>query len=113
MLRKLQYNLAKLLRFPIDPGSDQHVKAMKAAIEKVGGRLNFIVQRHEDGWTAECQEIKGIITGGTERDPTDQKINYNIKDAIFTAFGIPPYLCNDELIKNIREPAREQNLVFA
>lgn len=113
MFRKIQYNLAKLLNFPIKPENDSRVRAMKTEIEKVGGKLNFIVQRYEDGWTAECNEIKGIITGGTERNPTYQEINDAIRDAIFTAFCIPPYLCKDELIKSVRELAREEILVFA
>lgn len=113
MFRKIQYNLAKLLNFPIDPENDRRVQAMKAEIEKVGGRLNFTVQRHENGWTAECKEIKGVVSGGTERNPTEQEINNTIRDAVFTTFGIPPYLCKDELIKNVHEPVREQTLVFA
>ena len=113
MLRKLQYNLAKLFHFPLDPKSDRRVRVMKDEIDKVGGRLNFVVHRHEDGWTAECKEIKGIVTGDTEPNPTDQEINDLIRDAIFTAFCIPPYLCQDELIKNVREHAREEVLAFA
>ena len=113
MFRKLQYNLAKLLNFPITPEKDSRVQAMKAAIEQVGGKLTFTVRRYTDGWTAECKEMGGIVTGGTESNPTEQEINDNIRDAIFTAFCIPPYLCKDGLIKNMREPVREEVLAFA
>ena len=112
MFRKIQYNLAKLLNFPIKPEENYRVQNMKQAIEQVGGKLNFTVQRHGDGWLAECMEIKGIITGGNNANPTDEEINNNIRDAVFSTFGIPPYLCKDELIRNVREAAREEVMVF-
>ena len=113
MLRRLQYNLAKLFSFPIDPEKNFRVQKMKEAIEHVGGKLNFHIQRYADGWTAECKEMEGIITGGNNPNPTDQEINNEIRDAIFSAFGIPPYLCKDELIRSVREIALEETRVFA
>jgi len=113
MFRKIQYNLAKLLNFPINPEMDHRVQNMRTVIERVGGHLNFSVQRHHDGWTAECREIKGIITGGNTANPTDQEINDSIRDAIFSAFGVPAYLCKDDLIRDIREAPFLENRVFA
>lgn len=113
MLRKLQYNLAKMLNFPINPETDRRVQNMKKAIERVGGHLNFSVKRHHNGWTAECQEMNGIITGGNTANPTDQEINDEIRDAIFSAFGVPPYLCKDELLRDMREIPIVENRVFA
>lgn len=113
MFRKLQYNLAKIFNFPINPETDHRVQNMKQAIDRVGGHLNFTIQRHEDGWTAECKEIKGIITGGNRANPTDEEINDEIRDAIFSAFGIPPYLCKDELLRDMREVPIAENRVFA
>ena len=113
MFRKIQYNLAKLLNFSIKPERDHRVQSMKEAIERAGGKLNFYVQRHKDGWVAECQEIKGIITGGDDVSPTDKEVNDNIRDAIFSAFGVPPYLCQDALIRNVEEVILEEKRVFA
>ena len=113
MFRKIQYNLAKLFNFPIRPEKNYRVQSMKETMERVGGKLNFTIQRHADGWLAECEEIKGIITGGTGSNPTDEEINDNIRDAVFSTFGIPPHLCKNELLQNVREVALEEKRAFA
>jgi len=77
-----------------------------------GGRIG--IQKNNEGWIAECENFKGIITGGVNPKVTDEEINLQIKDAIFTAFGIPPYLAKDSLIKKTGEPAViEEERVFA
>lgn len=115
MFRRIQYNIAKFLNFPINPGNDRRVQAMKAEIERLGGKLNFTVRIYEDGWLAQCKEVTGIITGGPDVNPTDAEINDSIRDAVFSTFGIPPYLCKDELLRNTREIPRkeEKGFVFA
>ena len=113
MLRKIQYNLAKSLNFPIKPEGNYRVQNMKEAISRMGGKLNFRIQKNEDGWLAECQEIKGIITGGTNANVTSEEINNIIRDAIFSAFGLPPYACKDDLIRNVQEVVLEERRVFA
>lgn len=110
MWRHIQYNLAKLFNFPIKPESDRRVQNLLAEIERQGN-LHFKIESHKNGWTAECENIKGIITGGANPNPTQEEIDSQIKDAIFTAFGVPAYLSNDSLIRNVEKPAKE--LVYA
>lgn len=106
MLRQIQYNLAKLLNFPIKPETDLRVRNMALEIKRRGG-LRFTIKKNEEGWIAECEEIKGIITGGTNPYPTSEEIESQLKDAVFTAFGIPPYLCKDNLIHNVKDIVKE------
>ncbi len=114
MFRKTQYNLAKLFNFPIEAERNYRVQGMRNEIQKMGGSLRFKVQKNSEGWIAECENLKGIITGGTDSKTTDEEINSQIKDAIFTAFGIPPYLSKDSLLKNTGEPVVvEEERVFA
>ena len=109
MLRQIQYNLAKLFNFPFT-GKDHRVQSMLAEIQSRDG-LKFKVRKDEGGWTAECENLKGIMTGGTDLHPTQSEIDAQVKDAIFTAFEIPPYFCKDEIIRNIEEPVTK--LVYA
>ena len=113
MFRKTQYNLAKLFNFPIKAERDYRVQTMLTEIQRMCG-LRFKIQKNNEGWIAECENFKGIITGGVNPKVTDEEINLQIKDAIFTAFGIPPYLAKDSLIKKTGEPAViEEERVFA
>lgn len=106
MLRQIQYNLARLLSFPIKPGMDLRVQNMAREIKRRGG-LRFTIKQNKEGWIAECENIKGIVTGGTNPNQTPEEINLQIKDAIFSSFGIPPYLCKDNLIRNTEETVKE------
>ena len=56
-------------------------------IEKVGG-LTFTVRKNAEGWVAQCNEIRGIITGNTNPTPTAIEIESQIRDAIFGAFNV-------------------------
>ncbi|MDP3041676.1 MAG: hypothetical protein Q8N62_02945 [Candidatus Omnitrophota bacterium] len=113
MFRKTQYNLAKLFNFPIKAERNYRVQTMLTDIQRMRG-LRFKIQKNSEGWIAECENFKGIITGGVNPKVTDEEINLQIKDAIFTAFGIPPYLAKDSLIKKTGEPAVvEEERVFA
>ena len=104
MFRKLQYSIAKLFNFPFK--NDYRVQKMNIEIGKRDG-LRFKITKDKEGWSAECENLKGIITGGTNLNPTRSEVDSKIKDAIFTAFGIPPYLCKDNLIRNVEEPLKE------
>lgn len=64
-------------------------EAMNEEIQKVGGLLHFTIQKDENGWHAECDEIEGLMTGGTSTHPSDEEIQTNIREAIHTAFHIP------------------------
>lgn len=81
--------------------ADSRVLKMRSNIEELGG-IDFKVEIYPDGsWVAESQNIEGIVTGSTNISDID----YLVKDAIFTYFGIPTYLCNDKLLKS--DPAGE------
>ncbi|KKT39392.1 hypothetical protein A2W54_01865 [Candidatus Giovannonibacteria bacterium RIFCSPHIGHO2_02_43_13] len=110
MWSNIQYNLAKLFNFPIKPESDRRVQNLLAEIKRQGN-FYFKIELHKGGWTAECENVKGIITGGTNPQPTQSEVDEKIKDAIFSAFGIPPYLCRDNLVYPVWRPAKE--LVYA
>ena len=115
MLRRIQYQLAKSLNHPIDGKGDFRVQAMLSDIQRLGGSLKFIVKKTNEGWLAECENLKGIITGGANSLPTEKEMNSQIKDAVFTAFGIPPYLCRENLLRNVaNEPiVIEEERVYA
>ena len=82
-------------------GSDERIQAMKRGIQRLGGQVEFKIEQYPDGsWTAESVNLDGIITGGKDV----KKISSTIRDAVFTYFGIPPYLCNDLLLRADNEP---------
>lgn len=110
MWRHIQYNLAKLFDFPIKPENDRRVQNLLAEIKRQGN-FNFKIEFHKDGWTAECENIKGIITGGTNPKPTQNEVDAKIRDAVFATFGVPPYLCRDNLIYPVGKPTKE--MVYA
>ncbi|MCF7835618.1 MAG: hypothetical protein K9M15_00650 [Candidatus Marinimicrobia bacterium] len=111
MLNSIQYNLAKYFGFPFDPYKDQKVLNMLSEIDRHGGALSFDIHLNQEGWTAECKSIPGIITCGQSLNPEMSEIDSAVKDAIFSAFDIPPYLCKENLIKNTKEPATK--LIYA
>lgn len=52
------------------------------------GNLTFDIIVNEDGWTAQCKEVSGIIAGGTNQNPTSPEIEAQIRDAIYAAFDV-------------------------
>ena len=64
------------------------IEKMTEQIEQLGGMLHFTISKDEDGWSAQCKEVAGIITGGANPAPTDFEIESNIREAIFTAFHV-------------------------
>jgi len=85
----MHYKLASLFGMNKKAEDIRALENMKAEIQKVGGLLHFTVAQHGDGWTAQCNEIEGIMTGGINPNPTDEEIETNIREAIHTAFHIP------------------------
>jgi hypothetical protein len=69
------------------PISDSERFRVGKEIEKVGG-LTFKVDICEDGWSAECNEIGGIIAGNSNSKPTDAEIESEIRNAILSAFDV-------------------------
>lgn len=70
------------------PENTEDVQQMGQEIERLGGMLHFTIRKDEDGWSAQCNEVEGIITGGTNSNPTEFEIETNIREAIHTAFHI-------------------------
>jgi predicted RNase H-like HicB family nuclease len=115
-MRILNYTIylaARALRktglYLANPNAPQ-IEAMKREIEKVGGRIEFRIEQYPDGsWSAQSVNIDGIITGGK----TTKNLSSTIKDAIFTYFGLAPYLCDEELLKADNEPVVLTQRVYA
>ncbi len=73
---------------------------MRKKLNELGG-IDFKIEQYPDGsWAAESTNVDGIITGGTYI----KNIPESIRDATFTYFGVPPYLCVDNLLKANNEP---------
>jgi len=111
-MRKYIYILANLIRksgFNFKADKNQKVLEMQKEIAKIG-RIEFKIEQYPDGsWTAESTNIDGIITGGIKTE----EISFMIKDAVFTYFEIPPYLCADTLLRSDNEPVILSQKVYA
>ncbi len=65
---------------------DERARVM-AELEKIGS-LTFSLSKDENGWTSQCDEVPGIIAGGTNPDPSQNEIESEIRSAIFSAFNV-------------------------
>jgi len=94
-MNAIVYTLSNLLRwagYNFNQVSDSRVIAMREKIQALGG-IQFNIEVAPDGaWTAESTNIDGIISGGR----SVSNVNDVLKDAIFTYFEIPPYLCGTQ-----------------
>ena len=61
---------------------------MAKELEQFSEPLFFAVERSSDGWVVQCKQIPGIITGGSNPNPSDEEISNAIRDAIRAAFNI-------------------------
>jgi len=113
MLRKFVFNSSQILRklgFNLNEQSNPSVVQMQDEIRKIGGAIKFNIEHYPDGsWTAESVNMDGIITGSNDVKET-RKV---IKDAIFTYYQIPTYLCNDNLLKSDNEAVTVIQAVYA
>lgn len=57
-------------------------------LEKLGSILTFKIYKNDDGWTAQCNEVSGIIAGGSNANPTNSEIESQIRESIFSAFNV-------------------------
>ncbi|MCR4334246.1 MAG: hypothetical protein NUV47_00750 [Patescibacteria group bacterium] len=57
-------------------------------LRKIGKMLTFKFLKNENGWMAECNEIDGVIAGGTNTNPTDSEIKSQIRESIYAAFSV-------------------------
>jgi len=67
---------------------EQNFKKMIKQINDVGGQLTFDFKIDDEGWIIKCRQIKGIITGGKSKKPSEKKVVNQLVDAIKTAFHI-------------------------
>jgi|SRR3989344_5680851 len=67
---------------------DQTLTILSKEMQERGGLLHFNTEHTTEGWSAQCLEIKGIITGGTNPNPSQEEIVSTIRDAIRVAFNI-------------------------
>jgi len=68
-------------------------------IVKLGGTLHFKIEKDNEGWTAQCKEVNGIVTGGSNLNPSDFEIEERVRDAIHTAFNISVKALSPEKLK--------------
>lgn len=103
MLSATIYKLTSLFGAPYIPKNDMvAVLRMIKSFEDNHSQLTFLFTTNADGWISQCVEIPAIITGGT-RTQSASEVDCLIKDAIFTAFGIPSYLADQRLLMNSDE----------
>jgi hypothetical protein len=67
--------------------SDEERFRVGKEIEKLGG-LTFKVQKGEDGWTAQCDQVDGIMAGNGNPNPSAAEIESEIRQAILAAFEV-------------------------
>jgi len=58
-----------------------------AELEKIGS-LTFAITIDEEGWSAQCAEVPGILAGGTNQKPTNAEIESQIRESIYAAFDV-------------------------
>ncbi len=106
------YFLYKILRqigINLENQNDVRLEAMRNEIAKAGGKIEFKIEQYPDGsWTAESINVDGIITG----DKITKNVSATIRDAVFTYFGVPPYLCQDDVLRADNEPVILRQKVY-
>ena len=79
-------NFALLFGNNPDISLDERVRVI-SKLNKIGS-LTFKIETDEEGWTAQCNEIKGIIASNTNPNPSVEEIESQIRDAVFTALNV-------------------------
>lgn len=97
--------LAALFGTNPDIPLDERARVL-AEIEKIGS-LTFSITKDEEGWTAQCQEVPGILAGGTNPKPTSAEIESQIRESIYAAFSVKvtrdeasPYFTYNDVSRN-------------
>ena len=65
------------------------LQRMGEQIKAAGGQFTFDFKIDEEGWVAKCREFEGIVTGGADKNPSEEYVMQSLIDAIKTAFDIP------------------------
>lgn len=72
-----------------DKELQEAIRRMQEQIKAVGGQFTFEFIVDDEGWVAKCKEFDGIVTGGADKNPSEEYIMQSLIDAIKTAFDIP------------------------
>jgi hypothetical protein len=56
-------------------------------LQKIGN-LTFTIHVDEGGWTAQCNEVDGIVAGNTNPNPSNAEIESQIREAVYAAFNV-------------------------
>lgn len=80
------------------PERSEEVSRISEELKSLGGVLVFAVEKGVDGWSAQCKQVPGIITGGSNPEPTEYEIQSQVRDAIYSAFHIETRI-HPELLK--------------
>lgn len=75
---------------------------LKDDLDKHGG-FTFNIVFSDEGWLAECEEIPGIVTGSDNPKPIMEEITDMVKDAIFSAYAVPSFLCDNRILQSEHE----------
>ena len=70
-------------------------------INKLGGLTFGKIQKSDEGWFAQCEQVEGIIAGNSNPNPTNAEIESEIRQAILSAFNV-----------KIEEPSLESPFKF-
>ena len=112
MLSKIIFTASNLARkFGVDFHEIRNpaVVSMREQITALGS-IEFKIDYYPDGsWSAESTNIDGIMTGSANVKDVDELL----RDAIFTYYKIPPYICNDQLLRSSHEPVTVAQRVWA
>jgi len=87
-----------------EPVEEGEYERFRAEVMNVGGMLHFAVTREDTGWSAICEEIDAIVTGGDEINPDNELIESRIREAIQTAFHLPMKVQLGAVMQNIANP---------
>ena len=79
-------NFAALFGNNPDISGDERLRVI-SELQKIGS-LTFKIYQDEEGWTAKCNEVPGIIAANTNPTPSNEEIESQIRDAVFTAFNV-------------------------
>lgn len=68
-------------------------------VHELGG-LTFKVEKHKEGWTAQCNEVPGIVAGSTNPKPTAKEIESEIREAILSAFDVEDVKSKGDVVRS-------------
>ncbi len=81
----------ELLYVPIFAGlnvSDEEKFRVYEEMKKLGGISFSTINKSEEGWYAQCDQIDGLIVGNTNPRPTDPEVQAEMRQGILSAFNV-------------------------